>query len=168
MFIRIHQLKEAGFKSEVSRRLNLNWKTVDKYWSMEPDNYAEAINHASSRMRKLDKFEDDIIAWLGEFPDMTAAQIEDWLKEKYRDPNIKNRTVRSYVAYLRDKHGIPKRSVSTREYEALPDPPIGYQLQLDFGKRRYKHCPAARKNSMSWAVCCCTRAISMRSGRKIP
>ncbi|MDI9474492.1 MAG: helix-turn-helix domain-containing protein, partial [Bacillota bacterium] len=33
MFIEIQQLKQSGFnKSQVARHLNLNWKTVDKYW----------------------------------------------------------------------------------------------------------------------------------------
>ncbi|MGB4427845.1 MAG: hypothetical protein WBJ55_11030 [Limnochordia bacterium] len=55
MFIEIHQLREAGFnKSEVARKLNLNWKTVDKYWSMEPDDYADTVDQASCRTRKLD------------------------------------------------------------------------------------------------------------------
>ena len=137
MFVEVHQLKEAGFKrAEVARRLNLNWKTVNKYWTMEPDGFAEATNKASNRTRKLDKYEDDIIKWLKKFPDMTAAQVEDWLKEHYDDTEIKGRTVRSYVAYLRDKHGIPKQPSDGRQYEAMPDPPMGHQLQLDFGEKK--------------------------------
>ncbi len=154
MFVEVHQLKEAGFKrSEVARRLNLNWKTVNKYWTMEPDGFAEATNKASNRTRKLDKYEDDIIKWLKKFPDMTAAQVEDWLKEHYDDTEIKGRTVRSYVAYLRDKHGIPKQPSEGRQYEAVPDPPMGHQLQLDFGgRKRYKPSPEAGKSFMHSAV----------------
>jgi transposase len=104
MFVEVHQLKEAGFKrSEVARRLNLNWKTVNKYWTMEPDGFAEATNKASNRTRKLDKYEDDIIKWLKKFPDMTAAQVEDWLKEHYDDTEIKGRTVRSYISPISRK-----------------------------------------------------------------
>ncbi len=145
MFIEIQQLKESGFnKSQVERRLDLNWKTVDKYWTMEPNEFAEAIDQASRRTRKLDKYEDDIVGWLRENPDMTAAQVEDWLKEHHNDDSIKERTVRSYVAHLRDKHGIPKQTADSRQYQAVPDPPMGYQMQLDFGEKK------VRTESGSW------------------
>jgi transposase len=137
MFIEIHQLKELGFKrSQVARRLKLNWKTVDKYWTIEPDGFAEAINTTNNRGRKLDKYETVILQWLRKNPDMTAAQVEDWLKEQHNAYEIKERTVRSYVAHLRDKHGIPKQSSDPRQYEAIPDPPMGHQLQLDFGETK--------------------------------
>ena len=164
MFIEIQQLKEAGFnKSQVKWRLGLNWKTVDKYWTMEPDGFAEATNKASNRTRKLDKYEDDIVKWLGKFPDMTAAQVEDWLKEQYDDNEIKGRTVRSYVAYLRDKHGIPKQPSEDRQYEAVPDPPMG--LQLDFGEKKIK--TAAGKSFMHSAVYYRILAKSMGSGQTL-
>jgi transposase len=137
MFIEIQQLKELGFnRTQVARRLQLNWKTADKYWTMEPDGFADAINQAGKRTRKLDKYEDFIVEWLCKNPDMTAAQVEDWLKERHNAYEIKERTVRSYVTHLRDKHGIPKQSSDPRQYEAVPDPPMGHQLQLDFGETK--------------------------------
>jgi transposase len=146
MFIEIQQQKESGFnRSQVKRRLGLNWKTVDKYWTMETDEFADAINQASNRTRKLSKYEDDIVKWLRENPDMTAAQVEDWLKEHHRDDSIKERTVRSYVAHLRDKHGIPKQTGDSRQYQALPDPPMGHQMQLDFGETKIMTESGSRK-----------------------
>ena len=140
MFIEIQQLKQSGFnKSQVARHLNLNWKTVDKYWEMEADGFAKTVDQASSRRRKLDRYESVIAGWLRKFPDMTAAQVEDWLKETYPDQEFKGRTVRTYVAHLRDKHGIPNRRGDSRQYEAIPDPPMGFQLQLDFGEKK-AHC----------------------------
>ena len=137
MFIEIQQLKEAGFnKSQVKWRLGLNWKTVDKYWTMEPNEFAKAIDQAGRRTRKLDKYETVIIEWLRANPDMTSAQIDDWLRERYKDDSIKERTVRSYVAHLRDKHGIPKQTADSRQYQAVPDPPMGHQMQLDFGEKK--------------------------------
>lgn len=70
-----------------------------------------------------------------EHEDITAAQIEDWLKELYNDHSIKERTLRSYVAYLRNKHEIPKRT-NPRQYQAVADPPMGFQMQLDFGEKK--------------------------------
>src|SRR5690554_427116 len=89
MFIEIHQLKESGFKkSQIARRLNLNPKTVSKYWTLEPDQFAKSIEQAQSKTRKLDKYEEIIVKWLQEYGDITAAQIEDWLKEDYHDESI--------------------------------------------------------------------------------
>lgn len=52
MFIEIHQLKGAGCKkSEVARRLDLNRKTVTKYWDMEPEDFHGALNQAENRKR---------------------------------------------------------------------------------------------------------------------
>ena len=109
MFVEIHQLKKSGFKmAQVARRLNLDRKTVSKYWDVQPDEFAKLINRSGVRPRKLDKYEKVIVKWLEEHPDISAAQVEDWLKEHYHDMTLKERTVRSYVAYLRLKYDIPK------------------------------------------------------------
>ena len=44
MFVEIHQLKESGFKmAQVARRLNIDRKTVSKYWDVQPDEFAKLI-----------------------------------------------------------------------------------------------------------------------------
>lgn len=49
MFIEIQQLKQSGFnKSQVARHLNLNWKTVDKYWGMDADGFAQTVDQAGN------------------------------------------------------------------------------------------------------------------------
>ncbi len=138
MFAEIHQLKEQGFKrSQISRKLQLDPKTVNKYWDMEPDQFTVALKQANGRRKKLDKYETVIVKWLREHPDITAAQILDWLKEYYHEEPAKERTVRSYVSRLRAKYGIPKVA-HPRQYQALEDPPMGYQLQLDFGQTKVR------------------------------
>lgn len=90
MFIEIQQLKQSGLnKSQVARHLNLNWKTVDKYWGMDADGFAQTVDQAGNRRRRLDKYEGVISAWLRKFPDMTAAQVEDWLEETYPDQEFR-------------------------------------------------------------------------------
>lgn len=38
LFIEIKQYKKMGLnKSQIQRTLNINYKTVDKYWDMSPD-----------------------------------------------------------------------------------------------------------------------------------
>jgi hypothetical protein len=42
VYSEIHQLKQLGLKkSQVSRQLGINIKTVSKYWGMEADAFAE-------------------------------------------------------------------------------------------------------------------------------
>ena len=91
MFIEINQLKEAGFsRIKVAEQLRLNRKTVAKYWDMEPHEFSRALNQAGNRKRKLDKYEKTIVEWLKKFPDMTAAQVEDWLRDALTIIRLRN------------------------------------------------------------------------------
>jgi transposase len=59
--------------------------------------------------------------------------VYDWLKEHYR-VTVAERTVRRFVEGLREKYTIPKTKESTRQYEAVADPPMGHQMQIDIGE----------------------------------
>lgn len=91
------------------------------------------------RSKKLDPYQDIILNWLKEYPDMSLAQMEDWLKERFGREKIQvgEATVRRFVRDLREKYHIPKVT-SPRVYEAIPDPPMGKQLQVDFGEYKAK------------------------------
>lgn len=132
MYSKIHELKAQKIKkSQVARELSLNPKTVTRFWNMTPEEFLVFRN--KNRKHKLDKYETVIVNRLREFPDLSAAQILDWLLEIYEDKSLKERTVRRYVAWLRKKHQIPKPT-STRQYEAVEELPPGLQLQVDFGQ----------------------------------
>jgi transposase len=79
-----------------------------------------------------------MVQWLQDYPDLSAAQIWDWLKERHPSLKIGASTVRSYVRQLRKQYGIPK-SFQQRQYEAIPDPPMGDQIQVDFGETKLKN-----------------------------
>ncbi len=133
VYSKIQQFKQAGFSQrQVARRLGINRKTVKRYWEM-PVNEYEEMSSAVCRVQYLDKYQSQIIGWLLEFPDMTAAQVSDWLKEHYRE-NISERTVSRYVKQLREEYGLKKSDVP-REYEAVPELPMGKQIQVDFGQK---------------------------------
>lgn len=136
MYSRIHQLKESGFKkTQVAKKLGINVKTVSKYWTVLPEEYHQLLVNSRQRPKYLKQYEDVILGWLSEHPDMSSAQVHDWLKEHYRDTyNGKDRTVRVYVNKLREKHNIPKNA-PTRQHQAVEDPPMGYQAQVDFGEK---------------------------------
>lgn len=134
MYSEIHQLKERGLKkSQAARKLGINVKTVSKYWNASPDDFSKILESSSTRSKKLDRYETTIVNWLKEFPDMSAAQIQDWLKEHYHHFSIDERTIRRYVALLRKKHNITKQ-IAARQYQAVVDPPMGKQMQVDFGQ----------------------------------
>lgn len=86
MFIEINEMKNRGFnKAQVERMLKINYKTVSKYWDMTPEEYAKLVEESKCREKKLDKYKNDIISWISEFNDISAAQISDWIREKYSD-----------------------------------------------------------------------------------
>ncbi len=134
MYSEIQQLKEKGLnKSQVARKLNINRRTVDKYWEVTPDGFAKLKEGSRVRTKKLEKHKGLILSWLLEFPDASAAQIEDWLKENNIEYYGKERTLRRYVARLREEYEIKKSTVH-RQYEAVDELPAGLQGQVDFGQ----------------------------------
>lgn len=134
----IYQLKQQGFKiRRIARKLGISRTTVYKYLEKSPEEMSEWMASTKTRMKKLDPYEMLILTWLSENPDMSAAQIHDWLKEKYEDFEVGESTVRDYVKELREKYSIPK-TAEKRIYEAIPDPPMGQQAQVDFGQTKQK------------------------------
>lgn len=132
VYSQIKQLKEKGFKQNaVALLLGVHRETVKRYWNMTADEY-EAM--CVSRVKLLDEYEDIILLWLEEYPTASASQVCDWLKENYR-AEYPERTVSRYVKELRERHGLAKASGEPRSYEAVPELPMGKQLQVDFGEK---------------------------------
>ena len=81
MFSEIHQLKQIGLKrAQVARKLEIDVKTVNKYWEATPDEFAAMRQGGKKRTKKLEHHRDVILKWLREYPDITCGQILDWLK----------------------------------------------------------------------------------------
>jgi transposase len=78
MFAEIKKYKEMGLnKSQVERKLDINYKTVDKYWDMSHEEYSSLSQKCRSRKKKFEKYEAVILDWLKEFNDISAAQVND-------------------------------------------------------------------------------------------
>lgn len=135
MYTEIQKLKSLGFKmTSASKKLGINFRTIKKYWNMSAEEFESQKEDAIIRVKRADDFRSDIIEWLIKYPDMTSAQVYDWLAEKYgKDINFAERTLRDYVAELRITEDIPRTS-GYRQYEAVDDPPMGYQAQVDMGQ----------------------------------
>jgi len=130
----IQQLKERGLnKSQVERQLGINWKTVNYYWEMTAEEFAERQKRAKKRRKNLEPYKDTILDWLHKYPDLSGAQVHDWLKEHYGDKyQGKERTLRRYISDLRQEYHISK-SEKFRQYQAVQELPPGQQAQVDLG-----------------------------------
>lgn len=138
LFIEIKQLKARGLNpSQIARQLKISRPTVYEYLSMSYEEAQAWVLGLNQRVKKLDAYEEWLVAWLKEFPHLSAAQIKDWLLERFPELKVGDSTVRLYVAQLREKYQIPKQKF-TRQYEAVPELPMGQQLQVDWGETKQK------------------------------
>jgi transposase len=139
MYFSIQQMKKQGFtKSQMARHLAISRNTVSKFWGMSVNEYKRFMEGMESRAKKLGGFETEIVGWLREYPDLSAAQIMDWLREREGNLEVAESTVRNYVRGLRMEYGIPKVQ-RIWQYEAVADPPMGKQMQVDFGETKLRH-----------------------------
>lgn len=59
VYTKIQEMKrELLNKSQVSRKLGLDYGTVTKYWDMTPDEYAATSKSASIRKKKADEYKE--------------------------------------------------------------------------------------------------------------
>ncbi|MHB8171929.1 MAG: IS21 family transposase [Thermincolia bacterium] len=139
MYLEVSQLWQIGLNvSQIGRKLGITRNTVYKYMGLSPDEFQQYIQERSTRRKKLHLVGGQVLAWLKEFPDLSAAQVMDWLLEKDSELKVCEGTVRNYVGWLRKEHDIPK-VIQKRQYEAVEDPPMGQQLQVDFGETSLKN-----------------------------
>jgi transposase len=135
MYIEIQQLKKLGLTiSQIARKLGISRPTVYEYINITPDEFNKRLEEMQQRSKRPDQYHDKILSWLLEYPDLSAAQIYDWLEEEYKELNFSESTLRNYVRILRKKYNINKEPI-TRQYEAVVDPPMGKQAQVDFGEK---------------------------------
>ncbi|MBB6454553.1 transposase [Salirhabdus euzebyi] len=138
MYMEIQQLIKQGFsKSKVAEKLGVSRSTVHRHLRKSPSEMAEWVDSLLTRRKKLDDHKELILSWLREHPDMSASQVQDWLQEKYETLKIGESTVRAYVRELRKEFRIAKET-HPRVYEAIPDSPMGEQIQVDFGFTKQK------------------------------
>ncbi|MEW6215014.1 MAG: IS21 family transposase [Nitrospirota bacterium] len=131
MYCKIQTLKSEGFSQrKVAKMMGYSRKAVRRYWDMSPDEYDERILE-NAKKSSLEQHREQILMWLREYKEVSAAQIFDWLQEKY-EVAISESSVRRYVSKLRKEYDI-KSDLSEREYQSIPDPPMGYQMQIDIG-----------------------------------
>jgi transposase len=133
MYFKIKELKTLNFSErKIAQQLQIDRSTVKKYVAMSDEDYLQYSLESKTRGRELDNYRDVIIKMLEEYHTIPASVIYDQLLEKNNDFTPSKRTVRLYVAGLRDELGIPTQT-TLRQYEEVAELPAGFQSQVDMG-----------------------------------
>lgn len=135
-YYKIQEYKRKKFnKSQTARKLGINRETVGVYWDMTPEAYAARVESAKIREKKADPHKDFVLECLLKYPDMSAAQLYDWIKERtcLETLDFQERCFRDYVKSIREEYDIKKPETS-RQYEAMDELPPGQQAQVDMGE----------------------------------
>lgn len=146
MYHEIHQLARLGFsKAKIARYLVADPRTVSKYLTMSEDDYERHLSAGRQRNKKLSGYEDFVKDKLIDYPDTSAAQMHDWLKEHHSDfPDITGRSVYNFVMFVRAEHNIPVVGIQ-RDYFPVEELPWGQQAQVDFGEYNMRKSAGGRK-----------------------
>ncbi len=135
MYIEIQKRKRAGYSQRaVARELDIDRKTVKKYWTMTEGQYAEQVMESKSRTKILDPYREIIVAQIEEYPEITSAVIDAKLRCEIKDFEPSYRSVRLYVANLRDELGLPQMK-KVRQFSEVAELPPGFQAQVDMGEQ---------------------------------
>jgi len=153
MYHEIQRLNILGFsKNRISKYLQLNWRTVNKYFNMNEEEYEQFLIQKYQKDKILDPFSDFVLSRLKEYSDTSAAQMFDWLKEHHPDfPNVCEKTVYNFVMDIRQQYNIPVMD-SFREYFPVEELAYGKQAQVDFGQYNMRHNSKNRKKVYFFAM----------------
>jgi transposase len=66
--------------------------------------------------------------------------------------DVSDRTIRSFVSGIREKHGITRKTEPRRIYEAVEELPKGQQIQMDFGEKTTRDAYSSRYIKLYFAV----------------
>jgi len=101
---------------------------------MSEEEFSGFTHDRQTRKKLLDAYEDYVRSRLEDYPEASAAQVHDWLKEHFDDlAGVNEKTVFNFVLFVRDKYGIPK-PFNYRDYTQVEELPYGKQAQVDFGE----------------------------------
>lgn len=153
MYHEIHRLNRLGFsKARIARFLVMDPRTITRYLKMSEEQYEWYLEHSPKRKKVLDPYEAFVLENLTEFPDTSAAQIHDWLKEHFDElPEVTPRTVYNFVMFVRQKHNIPY-IFPARDFFPVEDLPYGKQGQVDFGVYNIRMSNGNRKKIYFFAM----------------
>ena len=111
MWYKVNELNRKGLnKSQIAREIGVYRGTVRKYLRMDEKAFEAWLNRSRVRPRKLAPYHEFIKRVLEQRPYLSAAQIEDRLKEHFPHlPKIHSKTIYNYSQRIRREHHLPKQ-----------------------------------------------------------
>jgi len=144
MYAEIQNRKKLGYKKQrAARELNVDTKTVRKYWDMAEEEYITQQYESKERRKNMDPYREYVLDKLREHSEITSAIIYDNLREEFADFEPSYRSVRRYVLMLRETEGLPA-PVKIRQYMEVTELPPGFQAQVDMGQKTMKDANGKR------------------------
>lgn len=137
MWYEVQELTKEGLnKSQIRIETGLDRSTIRKYQKMTEEEFHNWIQDVRNLPKKLSGYRIFVKDLLTQKPYLSAAQIEDRLKENYRDlPKTHSKTIYNFVLGIRKQYDIPKPAkTSERQFAKLPEPDFGKEAQVDFGE----------------------------------
>lgn len=137
MWYKVKELHSKGLnKSQIALEVGIHRKTVRKYLSMSEESFHQWLEKSKNLPKKLQFYYDYVHKKLEAHPYLSAAQIEDRLKEDFSDlPPVHSKTVYNFTESIRARYGIKKQAEKQpRQYQKLPEPDYGAYAQVDFGQ----------------------------------
>ena len=138
MYQKILQLKLQGYsKAGIAEKLNIDRKTVRKYWPMSEEQFREYRQSHRSRDKSFSAFKDQILEIYrqNQFERLPMSSVYDYLEELYGQLPGTEKSLRNYIHHLYLSSQLEFRSV-LRCFQQVAEPPYGRQLQVDFGEYR--------------------------------
>jgi hypothetical protein len=136
-----YKVKEYSSKNlskvQISRLTGLHRQTVSKYLKMSEAEFVASQTYRRNYAHKLDRYEDFVADELRNPAGLSAAQIEDHLRQKPDyDRATCSKTVFNFVQYVRRKYNISQPySERSRQFAKLAETLPGEYAQVDFGER---------------------------------
>jgi transposase len=155
MWYKVQELTEQGLnKSQIRRETGLDRATIRNYQRMDEGSFHDWIKQKRNLPKKLSGYRNHVKDLLTKTPYLSAAQVEDRLKEDHESlPIIHSKTVYNFVQSVREEFHIPKPAKKeSRVFEKLPEPPYGKEAQVDFGETWMRTKDGKRKKVYFFAM----------------
>jgi hypothetical protein len=138
MFRQVQAFRRQGCsKAAIVRALDLDPKTVAKYFAMEEEDWRAYRQEHLVRDKLFDGYRGEILEVYeaNGFRKLQVASVYDYLEEKYGELPGNEQSLRNFIGYLIRTDGL-RLDETARLYTKVPELPFGKQMQLDFGQYR--------------------------------
>lgn len=138
MYRQIQAFKRSGqSKKEIARCLNIDPKTVARYYTMAEKDYRTYRRERLYREKAFKDYEQEILEVYARNDNhrLNMASVYDYLEERYGRLPGNEQTLRNFIGHLIECNKLIIKE-GLREYVRVPELPFGRQMQLDFGQYR--------------------------------